>query len=67
MAGDTKLTRLLLGMGLREFSMHPAQLLSVKQEILNSVLSKLVAKTRKILRLMEADAINEAVEQLRTA
>ncbi|MFZ9256880.1 MAG: phosphoenolpyruvate--protein phosphotransferase, partial [Burkholderiaceae bacterium] len=35
-AGDTKLTRLLLGMGLREFSMHPAQLLSVKQEILNS-------------------------------
>jgi phosphotransferase system enzyme I (PtsI) len=31
MAGDVKLTRLLLGMGLREFSMHPAQLLSVKQ------------------------------------
>jgi phosphotransferase system enzyme I (PtsI) len=36
MAGDIKLTRLLLGMGLREFSMHPAQLLSVKQEILNA-------------------------------
>jgi phosphotransferase system enzyme I (PtsI) len=67
MAGDTKLTRLLLGMGLREFSMHPAQLLSVKQEILNSNLATLVPRTRKILRLMEADAINEAVEQLRTA
>jgi phosphotransferase system enzyme I (PtsI) len=67
MAGDTKLTRLLLGMGLREFSMHPAQLLAVKQEILNSDLTTLVPKTRKILRLMEADAINEAVEQLRTA
>jgi phosphotransferase system enzyme I (PtsI) len=36
MAGDVKLTRLLLGMGLREFSMHPAQLLAVKQEILNA-------------------------------
>jgi phosphotransferase system enzyme I (PtsI) len=36
MAGDVKLTRLLLGMGLREFSMHPAQLLAVKQEILAS-------------------------------
>ena len=67
MAGDVKLTRLLLGMGLREFSMHPAQLLSVKQEILNSDLTMLVPRTRKILRLMEADAINEAVEQLRTA
>jgi phosphoenolpyruvate-protein phosphotransferase (PTS system enzyme I) len=67
MAGDTKLTRLLLGMGLREFSMHPGQLLAVKQEILNSDLATLVPRTRKILRLMEADAINEAVEQLRSA
>jgi phosphotransferase system enzyme I (PtsI) len=41
MAGDVKLTRLLLGMGLREFSMHPAQLLAVKQEILNSDLAVL--------------------------
>jgi len=67
MAGDTKLTRLLLGMGLREFSMHPAQLLSVKQEILNSDLTVIVPKTRKILRLMEANAIKEAMEQLRSA
>ncbi len=50
MAGDTKLTRLLLGMGLREFSMHPAQLLAVKQEILNSDLTTLAPQTRKILR-----------------
>ncbi len=34
MAGDVSLTRLLLGLGLRSFSMHPAQLLSVKKEIL---------------------------------
>jgi len=64
MAGDAKLTRLLLGMGLREFSMHPAQLLSVKQEILNSDLSRIVPQTRKILRAMEPNAIADAVEQL---
>ncbi|MCG2585499.1 phosphoenolpyruvate--protein phosphotransferase [Massilia sp. TS11] len=66
MAGDTKLTRLLLGMGLREFSMHPAQLLAVKQEILNSDLAALTAQTRKILRATEPQAIAEAVAQLQT-
>ncbi|HEU4853391.1 MAG TPA: phosphoenolpyruvate--protein phosphotransferase [Telluria sp.] len=64
MAGDVKLTRLLLGMGLREFSMHPAQLLAVKQEILNSDINALTSKTRRILRAMEPAAISEAVEQL---
>lgn len=64
MAGDVKLTRLLLGMGLREFSMHPAQLLSVKQEILGCDLTTITPQTRKIMRTMEPDAIAEAVEQL---
>lgn len=64
MAGDVKLTRLLLGMGLREFSMHPAQLLSVKQEILNCDLTTITAQTRKILRTTEPHAIVEAVRQL---
>ncbi|NNG24678.1 phosphoenolpyruvate--protein phosphotransferase [Telluria aromaticivorans] len=66
MAGDTKLTRLLLGMGLREFSMHPAQLLSVKQEILNSDLSAITSRTRRILRSYEPDEIAAAVEQLQS-
>jgi phosphoenolpyruvate-protein phosphotransferase (PTS system enzyme I) len=65
MAGDTKLTRLLLGMGLREFSMHPTQILSVKQEILNTDLNAISPLTRKILRTMEPAAIVTAVEQLR--
>ncbi|RFP22705.1 phosphoenolpyruvate--protein phosphotransferase [Duganella sp. BJB488] len=64
MAGDVKLTRLLLGMGLREFSMHPAQLLSVKQEILNSDLALITPQTRKIMRSMEPSVIADAVEQL---
>ena len=43
MAGDISLTRLLLGLGLRSFSMHPAQILAVKQEILRSDTGKLRA------------------------
>jgi phosphotransferase system enzyme I (PtsI) len=66
MAGDVKLTRLLLGMGLREFSMHPAQLLAVKQEILASDLVALTPRTRRILRAMEPAAIADAVEQLQS-
>ena len=66
MAGDTKLTRLLLGMGLREFSMHPAQLLAVKQEILGCDLAQITPYTRKILRMMEPAAISAAVEHLRS-
>ncbi|GAB3470309.1 phosphoenolpyruvate--protein phosphotransferase [Massilia terrae] len=64
MAGDVKLTRLLLGMGLREFSMHPAQLLAVKQEILNADLPAITPYTRKIMRSMEPNEIARAVEQL---
>lgn len=66
MAGDVKLTRLLLGMGLREFSMHPAQLLAVKQEILNTDLGAITARTRRILRASEPGEIASAVEQLQT-
>ena len=66
MAGDIKLTRLLLGMGLREFSMHPAQLLSVKQEILNSDMGAIAPLTRKILRSMDPDGIADAVLALQT-
>lgn len=65
LAGDTRLTRLLLGLGLREFSMHPAQLLSVKQEILNSDLTLLEPAAKKVLKAWEPAAIAEAVERLK--
>jgi len=48
MAGDVGLTRLLLGLGLRSFSMHPAQILAVKQEILRSDTSKLVGWAQRV-------------------
>lgn len=64
-AGDIKLTRLLLGMGLREFSMHPAQLLSVKQEILNSDLDLLEPQVKRILKTYDSASIAEGVERLK--
>ena len=53
MAGDTRLTRLLLGLGLRQFSMHPAHLLEVKQVVLKSDLHETIALTQKMLRTDE--------------
>ena len=49
MAGDVTLTRLLLGLGLRSFSMHPSQVLAVKQQILRADASKLKAWAQDIL------------------
>ncbi|MBW9335169.1 phosphoenolpyruvate--protein phosphotransferase [Herbaspirillum aquaticum] len=64
MAGDLKWTRLLLGMGLLEFSMHPSQILSVKNEILNSDLRLLEPQVKKVLRATEPAAISAAMAQL---
>ena len=50
MAGDLRLTRLLLGLGLRNFSMHPSQLLPTKERILQTDLSKVKALARRVLR-----------------
>jgi len=49
MAGDITFTRLLLGLGLRSFSMHPSQLLAVKQEILRADTSKLADWARAVV------------------
>jgi len=49
MAGDVNLTRLLLSMGLRSFSMHPSQVLLVKQQILRADTEKLKAWAQQVL------------------
>jgi phosphotransferase system enzyme I (PtsI) len=49
MAGDPQLTRLLLGMGLRSFSMHPTQILAVKQEVLRADANKLVDWAERVI------------------
>lgn len=64
MAGDPRYTRLLVGMGLRTFSMHPAQILEVKQEILRADSNDLGSKVSKLLRQDEPERIGEAVSRL---
>jgi len=64
MAGDPKLTRLLIGMGLRQFSMHPAQLLEVKQQVMMADASQLAIKVARLVKLDESDRIRELVEKL---
>jgi phosphotransferase system enzyme I (PtsI) len=49
MAGDVAFTRLLIGMGLRSFSMHPAQILSVKQEVLRADATRLDGWAREVV------------------
>jgi len=49
MAGDVRLTRLLLGLGLTEFSMHPQQLLDIKREIRGAHSNALRAKVATAL------------------
>ncbi len=48
-AGDVTMTRLLLGLGLRSFSMHPAQILAVKQEVLRADTRKLAVWAEQVL------------------
>ncbi|MBE7367075.1 phosphoenolpyruvate--protein phosphotransferase [Ramlibacter pallidus] len=49
MAGDTQFTRLLIGLGLRSFSMHPAQILAVKQEVLRADATRLEGWARDVV------------------
>jgi phosphoenolpyruvate-protein phosphotransferase (PTS system enzyme I) len=49
MAGDPAMTRLLLGLGLRTFSMHPTQILAVKQEVIRADASRLQAWAQDVL------------------
>ena len=63
MAGDVKLTKLLLGMGLRQLSMHPSHVLSIKQQVLHSQLSELAAQARKVLGLTDIEKIELVVNK----
>jgi phosphotransferase system enzyme I (PtsI) len=64
MAGEVSLTRLLLGLGLRNFSMHPAHLLSVKQRVLTSEVAVSKPLIDRIRRADSADRISQLVDRL---
>ena len=59
MAGDTAFTDLLLAMGLRSFSMHPARVASIKQRVLRADTRKLAGALASILG---AESPQEAAE-----
>jgi phosphotransferase system enzyme I (PtsI) len=67
MAGDPALTRLLLGMGLTEFSMHPSQLLVVKQEILRSHVKTLEKPVADVLASFEPEEVQAALKRVALA
>ena len=64
MAGELAYTRLLLGLGLRQFSMFSAQVPSIKQRVLTTSLPEIAALTQKILRADDPLRIRELLDRL---
>jgi phosphotransferase system enzyme I (PtsI) len=64
MAGDPGLTKLLLALGLTDFSMHFSQLLLVKREILKANVGLLKARISRVLKAYEPEAQAKALERL---
>lgn len=67
MASNPRLTRLLVGLGLREFSTHPGSLLEIKQ-IINHISSDVLQKQcQEILSCPQPEKIHGMVEALAKA
>jgi phosphoenolpyruvate-protein phosphotransferase (PTS system enzyme I) len=64
MAGDLSLTRLLLGLGLRQYSMHSAHLLDVKQRILQTDLARIEPLARRMLRMNDPHRLRATLKLL---
>jgi phosphotransferase system enzyme I (PtsI) len=56
MAGDPVFTELLLAMGLRNLSMHPSQIASIKQRVLRADTRRLVPHLSAILQSEDAES-----------
>jgi phosphotransferase system enzyme I (PtsI) len=64
MAGDVATTKLLLGLGLTNFSMHPAHLLEVKQRVLASNYESLRTQVDRIKRNDDPAKVDAMLEKL---
>ena len=64
MAGELAYTRLLLGFGLRQFSMFSAQVPSIKQRVLTTNLPEITTLTQKILRAEDPMKIRDLLDRL---
>jgi phosphotransferase system enzyme I (PtsI) len=63
MAGDPRFTRILIGLGLREFSMHSAEILRVKREVLDCDALAMARPARRLTRLGDPATLRAAVAQ----
>jgi phosphotransferase system enzyme I (PtsI) len=66
MAGDPRLTRLLLGLGLRHFSMQPASILAVKQQVMRSLLDEVADLAQRLLKNTDPDKTALLLDKLNT-
>ncbi len=66
MAGDPKLTRLLLGLGLRHFSMQPASILSVKQQVMRSMLDEVTDLAQRLQKNTDPEKTTSLLDKLNT-
>jgi phosphotransferase system enzyme I (PtsI) len=64
MAGDARYTRLLLGMGLKEFSVHPNALLEVKQVITESRVGESRKFTQRVMRVIKSTTRTALLEEM---
>jgi phosphotransferase system enzyme I (PtsI) len=64
MAGELAMTRLLLGLGLRQFSMHPAQLLTIKQRVLSTDLAVARPAAERMLAMNDPAALRGVLDEL---
>jgi phosphoenolpyruvate-protein phosphotransferase (PTS system enzyme I) len=66
MAGDPRYTRLLLGLGLKEFSMHPANVLEIKRIIIDSDIGELQRKVEHLLTSVDPVEMRDLIDGLDT-
>jgi len=62
MAGEIRFSRLLLGLGLKEFSMHPATLLVVKKIVKTSNYSSLRKLAKKAMTINDTRQLHEYID-----
>jgi phosphotransferase system enzyme I (PtsI) len=63
MAGETEVTELLLGLGLKQFSMHPSQILAVKQRVLATSRRSAIQLASRVMRAADPMEIRKALER----
>jgi phosphotransferase system enzyme I (PtsI) len=64
MAGDSRYTRLLLGLGLKEFSVHPNSLLEIKQVINESHVGEMRKQASRVMRVIKTSTRDRIIAQM---